>query len=90
MNRLIRSVSYQRLLTELVKISSLRKLYQPAIIRISCCCRTTKKGAIVLTACLQKHFVRFPTSIADRLNSVQQPAGTARLSGEIVLGGFAA
>ncbi len=43
-----------------------------------------------LTSILPNHFVKSFATITDRLNSVQQPAGTARLSGEIVLGGFAA
>ncbi|WP_461219202.1 hypothetical protein [Lapidilactobacillus salsurivasis] len=37
-----------------------------------------------MTSTLQNHFVKSFAHIADKLNSVQQPAGTTRLSGEIV------
>ncbi len=89
MNWLIRSVSCQGLLKKLVRISRLRKLYRPTNPN-SLALPYHQKSGDSLTSSSQKHFVKSFTSIADKLNSVQQPAGTARLSGEIVLGGFAA
>ncbi|WP_461219093.1 hypothetical protein [Lapidilactobacillus salsurivasis] len=38
-----------------------------------------------MTSSSQKHFVRYPTSIADRLNTAQQPPQDVWLSGEIIL-----
>ena len=43
-----------------------------------------------LTSGSQEHFVKSFASIADRLNSVQQPPQDVWLSGEIVLCGSAA
>ncbi len=53
-------------------------------------CCTTQKVGNGLTASLQKNFVESFDSIANQLNSAQQPVRAMRLSGEIVLGGFAA
>ncbi len=89
MNQLNRSVSKQGLLRKQVETFGLRKVFQPLdTIQLMLLYHPTKGDC--LTSILQNHFVGYSTSIADELDSVQQPPQDVWLSGEIVLCGSAA
>ncbi len=90
MIQLDQSVVIQGLLRKQAEMFGLRKLSRPSNPNQLALPYHPKSGQLFDHRTCKKHFVRCPTSIADRLNAAQQPAGTARLSGEIVLGGFAA